>query len=60
MWIQHTERHAVLRGDTVYLLAWSRTKSRTVLKTIDPGFNLPVRPDGALDDDYPNHVHAAW
>ncbi|MFG2346762.1 hypothetical protein [Streptomyces phaeochromogenes] len=50
----------MLRGDTVYLFAWSRTKSRTVLKRIAPGFNLPVLPDGALDDDYPNRLHVAW
>ncbi|MFF3060168.1 hypothetical protein [Streptomyces sp. NPDC057909] len=61
MRMQHAERTAVLLGDTVYLLAWSRTKGRPVLKTIDPGFYFPVLPDGALDaDDYPLRVHLAW
>jgi hypothetical protein len=61
MRMQHAERTAVLLGDTVYLLAWSRTRNRPVLKTIDPGFYFPVLPDGALDtDDYPQRVHLAW
>ncbi|MEU3783443.1 hypothetical protein [Streptomyces sp900129855] len=61
MRMQHAERNAVLLGDTVYLLAWSRAKQRPVLKTIDPGFYFPVLPDGALDaDDYPQRVHLAW
>ncbi|WP_438491806.1 hypothetical protein [Streptomyces asiaticus] len=61
MRMQHAERTAVLLGDTVYLLAWSRSKGRPVLKTIDPGFYFPVLPDGALDaDDYPARVHLAW
>jgi hypothetical protein len=61
MRMQHAERTAVLLGDTVYLLAWSRTKNRPVLKTIDPGFYFPALPDGALDaDDYPQRVHLAW
>ncbi|MER6010201.1 hypothetical protein [Streptomyces bluensis] len=61
MRIQHAERTAVLLGDTVYVLAWSRTKGRPVLKTIDPGFYFPVLPDGALDaDEYPERVHLAW
>lgn len=61
MRMQHAERTAVLLGDTVYLLAWSRAKGRPVLKTIDPGFYFPVLPDGALDaDDYPDRVHLAW
>lgn len=61
MRMQHAERSAVLLGDAVYLLAWSRTKGRPVLKTVDPGFYFPVLPDGALDaDDYPERVHLAW
>ncbi len=61
MRMQHAERNAVLLGDTVYLLAWSRTKGRPVLKTFDPGFYFPVLPDGALDADaYPERVHLAW
>jgi hypothetical protein len=61
MRMQHAERTAVLLGDTVYLLAWSRSKVRPTLKTIDPGFYFPVLPDGALDaDDYPQRVHLAW
>ncbi|GGL03139.1 hypothetical protein [Streptomyces flaveus] len=61
MRMQHAERTAVLLGDTVYLLAWSRAKNRPVLKTIDPGFYFPVLPDGALDaDEYPERVHLAW
>jgi hypothetical protein len=59
--MQHAERNAVLLGDTVYLLAWSRTKDRPVLKTIDPGFYFPVLPDGTLDaGEYPDRVHLAW
>ncbi|WP_328769397.1 hypothetical protein [Streptomyces sp. NBC_00286] len=61
MRMQHAERTAVLLGDTVYLLAWSRAKARPLLKTIDPGFYFPVLPDGALDaDEYPERVHLAW
>ncbi|MGC9540019.1 hypothetical protein [Streptomyces sp. UG1] len=61
MRMQHAERTAVLLGDTVYLLAWSRTKARPVLKVIDPGFYFPVLPDGALDaTEYPDRVHLAW
>ncbi|MET9965283.1 hypothetical protein ABZZ80_04995 [Streptomyces sp. NPDC006356] len=63
LWLrmQHAERTAVLLGDTVYLLAWSRTKRRPVLRTIDPGFYFPVLPDGAIDSDaYPERVHLAW
>ncbi|MGW2886441.1 hypothetical protein ACWDDN_13990 [Streptomyces griseoruber] len=61
MRMQHAERTAVLLGDTVYLLAWSRTKGRPVLRTFDPGFYFPVLPDGALDADaYPERVHLAW
>ncbi|GAA1428390.1 hypothetical protein GCM10009601_41490 [Streptomyces thermospinosisporus] len=61
MSMQYAERTAVLLGDTVYLLAWSRAKGRPVLKTIDPGFYFPVLPDGALDgDEYPQRVHLAW
>ncbi|MFI1733981.1 hypothetical protein ACH40E_33165 [Streptomyces acidicola] len=61
MRMQHAERTAVLLGDTVYVLAWSRAKGRPVLKTIDPGFYFPVLPDGALDaDEYPERVHLAW
>ncbi|MEW2300018.1 hypothetical protein AB0958_08555 [Streptomyces sp. NPDC006655] len=61
MRMQHAERTAVLLGDTVYLLAWSRAKGRPVLKTFDPGFYFPVVPDGALDADaYPERVHLAW
>ncbi|MER5223821.1 hypothetical protein [Streptomyces flaveus] len=61
MRMQHAERTAVLLGDTVYLLAWSRAKGRPVLKTIDPGFYFPVLPDGALDaDEHPDRVHLAW
>ena len=61
MRMQYAERTAVLLGDTVYLLAWSRAKGRPVLKTIDPGFYFPVLPDGALDgDEYPQRVHLAW
>ncbi|MDQ8706727.1 hypothetical protein RCO28_30270 [Streptomyces sp. LHD-70] len=59
--IQHAERTAVLLGDTVYLLSWSRAEGRPVLKTIDPGFYFPVLPDGAIDaDTYPERVHLAW
>ncbi|MFG2956400.1 hypothetical protein ACGF5O_22085 [Streptomyces sp. NPDC048291] len=59
--MQHGERTAVLLGDTVYLLAWSRAKARPVLKTIDPGFYFPVLPEGAIDaDEYPQRVHLAW
>ncbi|MER6076970.1 hypothetical protein [Streptomyces sp. NPDC001833] len=61
MRMQHAERDAVLLGDTVYLLAWSRAKARPVLKTVDPGFYFPVLPDGALDaGEYPDRVHLAW
>ncbi|MFI1563892.1 hypothetical protein ACH4ZX_12665 [Streptomyces sp. NPDC020490] len=61
MRMQYAERNAVLLGDTVYLLAWSRAKGRPVLKTIDPGFYFPVLPDGALDgEEYPQRVHLAW
>ncbi|MGW7237014.1 hypothetical protein [Streptomyces sp. NPDC054804] len=61
MRMQHAERTAVLLGDTVYLLAWSRTKGRPVLRTFDPGFYFPVLPDGELDGDaYPDRVHLAW
>ncbi|MFB6643127.1 hypothetical protein ACFCYF_38555 [Streptomyces chartreusis] len=61
MRMQHAERNAVLLGDTVYLLAWSRAKGRPILKTIDPGFYYPVLPDGAIDaDEYPQRVHLAW
>lgn len=61
MRMQHAERNAVLLGDTVYLLAWSRAKGRPVLKTIDPGFYFPVLPDDAVDaDEYPTRVHLAW
>ncbi len=61
MRMQHAERNAVLLGDTVYLLAWSRTKGRPVLKSIDPGFYFPVLPDDAVDaDEYPTRVHLAW
>ncbi|MGR3937021.1 hypothetical protein [Streptomyces sp. BRA346] len=61
MRMQHAERNAVLLGDTIYLLAWSRTKGRPVLRTFDPGFYFPVLPDGALDADaYPDRVHLAW
>lgn len=61
MRLQHAERTAVLLGDTVYLLAWSRTKGRPILKAIDPGFYFPVLPDGALDaGEYPDRVHLAW
>ncbi|WP_369391121.1 hypothetical protein AB5J72_28380 [Streptomyces sp. CG1] len=61
MRMQHAERNAVLLGDTVYLLAWSRAQQRPVLKTIDPGFYFPVLADGALDAaDYPHRVHLAW
>ncbi|KPI15692.1 hypothetical protein OK074_2137 [Actinobacteria bacterium OK074] len=61
MRMQHAERNAVLLGDTVYLLAWSRSKGRPVLKPIDPGFYFPVLPDGALDaDEYPQRVHLTW
>jgi len=38
MRIQHAERNAVLLGDIVYLLTWSRIMQRPVLKTIEPGF----------------------
>lgn len=61
MRMQHAERNAVLLGDTVYLLSWSRAKGRPVLKTIDPGFYFPVLPDGAIDAGaYPERVHLAW
>ncbi|MGW1890138.1 hypothetical protein ACWCP6_07675 [Streptomyces sp. NPDC002004] len=61
MRMQHAERTAVLLGDTVYLLAWSRAKGRPVLRTFDPGFYFPVLPDSALDADaYPERVHLAW
>ncbi|MET8182219.1 hypothetical protein [Streptomyces sp. NPDC005336] len=63
LWLrmQHAERTAVLLGDAVYLLAWSRTKGPPVLKTIDPGFYFPVLPDSAVDaDTYPERVHLAW
>ncbi len=61
MRMQHAERTAVLLGDTVYLLAWSRAKGRPVLRTFDPGFYFPVLSDGTLDADaYPDRVHLAW
>ncbi|MGI5401908.1 hypothetical protein ACQEVG_21185 [Streptomyces sp. CA-135486] len=61
MRMQHAERRAVLLGDTVYLLAWSRTKGRPALKTIDPGFYFPALQDGAIDaEEYPERVHLAW
>ncbi|MDI3417938.1 hypothetical protein [Streptomyces luteolus] len=61
MRMQHAERTAVVLGDTVYLLAWSRTKNRPVLQTIDPGFYFPVLTDAALGaDEYPERVHLAW
>jgi hypothetical protein len=61
MRLQQAERNAVLLGDTVYLLAWSRAKGRPVLRTIDPGFYFPVLPDDAVDaDDFPQRVHLMW
>lgn len=61
MRMQYAERNAVLLGDSVYLMAWSREKGRPVLKTIDPGFYFPVLPDGAIDaDEYPARIHLAW
>ncbi|MBC9717853.1 hypothetical protein H9Y04_35510 [Streptomyces sp. TRM66268-LWL] len=61
MRMQHAERTAVLLGDTVYLVAWSRLKNRPVLQTIDPGFYFPVLTDAGLGaDDYPERVHLAW
>ncbi|WP_372407450.1 hypothetical protein [Streptomyces luteireticuli] len=61
MRLQHAERSAVLLGDAVYLLAWSRAKNRPVLSSIDAGFYFPVLPDGAIDaDQFPDRVHLAW
>lgn len=61
MRIQHAERNAVSLGDTVYLLAWSQTKGRVVLSTLDPGFYFPVLPDSAIGaDTYPTRIHFVW
>ena len=53
------ERKAVGLGDAVYVLGWSASKRRPVLRVYDPGLYFPE-----LDDDdpeeYPRRVHMIW
>lgn len=57
--LMEAESDAVSYGDGVYVLAWSRSKRRVRVTTLDPGFYFPVLDDG-LTDDYPAKVHLAW
>ena len=41
------ERNAVKLGDGVYVLGWSSSKNRPVLRVYDPGFSSLY---GAIDD----------
>jgi hypothetical protein len=53
------EGDAVGLGDGVYVLGWSASRRRPVLRLFDPGFYFPVLDDGD-EDDYPSTVHIAW
>lgn len=53
------EGDAVGLGDGVYVLGWSQSKGRPVLRLFDPGFYFPVLSDGD-EDEYPSTVHIAW
>lgn len=58
--VWEAENEAVGLGDGVYVLAWSPSAGRPVLRVYDPGFYFPVLDDEAAVRGYPTTVHLAW
>ena len=57
------EENSIGDADGVYVLGWSRAKTRPRLRVFDPGFYFPDTEtivEGWEDDEFPPIVHLAW